>query len=103
LRSTNLVRDLLSIKVNYESLIELLDKFEDSEFTVDTGYNILCNIKFKNNPVGIKSYLEKKLTSSETVHILKNSNVNISPEDYLYNCCGWKKLFYVKKVVGQRS
>ena len=88
LRSTKLVKDLLSLKVNYESLIELLDKFDDNKFTVDTEYNTLCNIKFKNDPVGIKSYLEKKLTSSETVHILKNSNVNISPEDYLYNCCG---------------
>ena len=78
------VEDLLSIKVSYESLIELLDKFEDNEFTVDTGYNTLCNMKFKNDPVGIKSYCEKRLTISKAVYILKNSNVIISPEDYFY-------------------
>ena len=57
---------------NYKRLIELFNKFEDNEFTIDSGFNNLRNIKFENDPVGINSYLDKRLNSSEIMFILES-------------------------------
>lgn len=84
----SIVSDLISIKESYEVLIDILDKFEKSQYTIQTGYEALININFKNDPVNIKSYIQERLKNNEINVIVSHSNGNISPDMYvaLKNC-----------------
>lgn len=84
----NIVKDLIEVVECYSSLIIILDKFENSEFNIETGFAAVNELKFTKDPVELKIYFTKRLYENEISKLLNFDNDNISPETYLYlkNC-----------------
>ena len=78
-----LVNDLISIKQCYEVLIEILEQFEKSTYTIQSGYDALSGINCLNDPVGIKLYLQDRLQKNDITSIVNHFNDNISPDRYV--------------------
>lgn len=78
-KDTELTKDLFYIDYSYSNLIELLTEFENGKHNIETGYNILKNLNFNQDPVELKSYIEK----NQIKNILNFENENISPVEYV--------------------
>jgi len=78
----SLTADLLAVKECYEQLIPILDNFENSLYTINSGYEILSTLQFELDPVNIKSYLEKRLLDNDITIIAKLTDDSISPTVY---------------------
>ena len=83
LNSTHVASELVLIKLSYESLIPILDDFENSVYNIRTGYEALANLNFESDPVKIKEYLNCRLDSNDikTIALLEDST--ISPSRYV--------------------
>ena len=78
----NLISDLLVISRTYSKLLDMIFKFESSEFSIKDAYESLKNIRFENDPVGLKQYIESRLDKSDCKLIMEMQNENISPTEY---------------------
>lgn len=83
LSNPHLVHDLITITQNYACLVDILDGFEDGLFTMESGYNVLMNIKLVNDPVAIKEYITSRLNNSDITKIMNPSDDTISPKYYV--------------------
>ncbi|KAF9763054.1 hypothetical protein NGRA_1547 [Nosema granulosis] len=81
---TDLIGQLISIKECYGILINILNDLEKSKYTVENFLIHFQSLDFKNDPVRIRNYIEKRLDNNDVLKIISSSNQNISPEDYSY-------------------
>ena len=79
---SNLTYNLLMIKECYEQLIPITENFENSKYTIYSGYETLSQIEFKSDPVNVKKYIVKRLADNDITVIVKLTNPNISPSMY---------------------
>ena len=80
----SLKHDLLAIRRDYMTLVDLLDKCESSSYTIATAHRDLEQLSFGSDPCKVRSYLEKRLASNPSfLDIVGLKGSDISP--MLYN------------------
>lgn len=78
----SLFSELVEVSSCYICLVELIKKFEDGKLTLETGFHAIFNIDFKQDSVGLKNYLKKRLSENQIKNILEYNNEEISPIEY---------------------
>lgn len=75
--------ELVVVRQNYMCLIEILDKFEESYFTIQTGFLAINSLKFENDVYGIKNYLDDRMSKNEISKLVCVDKTKVSPETHL--------------------
>jgi len=79
----NLAANLLSIKRDYECVIQLVDRSEKTTYNILSAYQDLTMINFGVDSCGIKQYLDKRLkNNTDLVTIATLSRLDIAPTQY---------------------
>ena len=86
--AAGLERDLMNIKVCYSPLVDILNKMESTQYTIQHAYNDLNNLNLQGDPASVHLYLKKRLDGHEMNSIMKLTRDEISPTTYglLHNC-----------------
>lgn len=84
LRNEFLISDLMEIVENYSNLINILDKFEESYYNIETGYCTLLNMNFGRDPIELKLYIDKRLKANGISDLIDLVKEEITPIDYVH-------------------
>ena len=58
---------------NYMGLVSLIERFEEKEFTIGKGVEVLQELDLGNDPVGLKDYITKRLKGNQILTIVNSS------------------------------
>ena len=56
----NIFQDLYEIQNSYGKLVEVLDNFEDSKYTIKSGFKVLAELEFESDSLKIKDYISSR-------------------------------------------
>ena len=65
IRASGLKRDLMSIKVCYCPLLDMLNKIESTKYTIQQAHYDLNELNFQNDPAEVDTYLKRRLNGHE--------------------------------------
>lgn len=82
-QSVSLYNELVSIKKNYTTLIDIIDTFEGGMYTIETGYLSVKNIYLGDDPLNLKEYIRNRLEKNGMSELMEMKNDEISPSLYL--------------------
>ena len=74
-----LVDDILAVTRCYGKLLEIINNFKNNYVKIKEGYDQIINLSFREDPLKIGQYIQKKLGSNEISEIVTNyENINLS-------------------------
>ena len=86
--ASGLEKDLLNIKVCYSPLVDMLNKIENTKYTIQQVHDDLHKFNFQNEPTEVDKYLKRRLNGHEINSIMLLTKTEVSPSTYclLQNC-----------------
>lgn len=83
IQCTDLPQSLLEIKRDYACLLHLIEKTENTCYSIETAYQDLTTIYLRHDSCNIKKYILKRLTKNSDISAIMSLNRNdVSPSHY---------------------
>jgi hypothetical protein len=82
-RDPELPKSLMNIKSSYECLIHLVEKSESKTYNMETAYQDIKSIDFKEDPCNINGYIKKRLEKNNDLTVISTlSRDDLAPSQY---------------------
>ena len=108
LQKSGLAGQLLKIRDQYECLVKLIEKMESAKYTIKKAVQAIQELDFGEDTCNINQYIKKRMQNnyiSETIDMEKaryfTGCVSHASKFSAHICFCKKKVFHVKKTVGQ--
>ena len=88
LSNESLSHDLLKICANYFKLIEILDRVESTDFSIEKGNELIRQINFDEDCCQIRLYIDRRFAHNDIRNIIEMKNESICPTTYakIFKC-----------------